>query len=161
MIEDRAADQSSGHKQMDATSCVQPTPRENPCITCGACCAFYRASFYWAETEAGGGTVPVAMTEKLNDFRAVMIGSNPPNVRCCALVGTIGQSVGCSIYDLRASVCRDFKVSWEDGVHNPRCDAARAAWGLEPLPKPDRAADDPTNPDKNEPPCRPPLPRAA
>ncbi|MBB8903342.1 YkgJ family cysteine cluster protein, partial [Escherichia coli] len=21
----------------------------NPCITCGACCAFFRVSFYWAE----------------------------------------------------------------------------------------------------------------
>ncbi|HGC1012017.1 TPA: YkgJ family cysteine cluster protein, partial [Escherichia coli] len=20
----------------------------NPCITCGACCAFFRVSFYWA-----------------------------------------------------------------------------------------------------------------
>ena len=21
----------------------------NPCMTCGACCAFFRVSFYWAE----------------------------------------------------------------------------------------------------------------
>ena len=23
----------------------------NPCITCGACCAYFRASFYWTEAE--------------------------------------------------------------------------------------------------------------
>ncbi|MDX1269447.1 MAG: YkgJ family cysteine cluster protein, partial [Oceanisphaera sp.] len=21
----------------------------NPCLTCGACCAFFRVSFYWGE----------------------------------------------------------------------------------------------------------------
>ncbi|HDH0840599.1 TPA: YkgJ family cysteine cluster protein, partial [Klebsiella pneumoniae] len=21
----------------------------NPCMTCGACCAYFRVSFYWAE----------------------------------------------------------------------------------------------------------------
>ena len=25
----------------------------NPCIECGACCAYYRASFYWAEADEG------------------------------------------------------------------------------------------------------------
>lgn len=145
---------------MDPINSTHTPSANNPCVTCGACCAFYRASFYWAETDIGGGTVPSVMTEKLNDFRAVMVGSQPPKPRCIALQGTIGQSVGCSIYELRASVCRDFKVSWEDGVHNPRCDAARQAWGLEPLPKPDRQSDD-NNPDKNDPPCRPPLPKAA
>lgn len=120
-------------RHMDTESSIQSEHKNSPCITCGACCAFYRASFYWAETDAGGGTVPAALTEKLNDFRAVMLGSQPPKPRCIALKGTIGQSVGCSIYELRASVCRDFAVSWENGVHNPRCDKARIAWGLEPL----------------------------
>ncbi|EEX7666747.1 YkgJ family cysteine cluster protein, partial [Escherichia coli] len=23
----------------------------NPCMTCGACCAFFRVSFYWAEAD--------------------------------------------------------------------------------------------------------------
>lgn len=134
--------------------------KENPCLTCGACCAHFRASFYWAETTAGGGTVPAALTEKLNDFRAVMLGSHPPKPRCIALVGTIGQAVGCSIYDLRASVCRDFAVSWQDGVHNPRCDAARAAWGLPPLPNPTQSPSETVDPDSTQPPCRP-MPHAA
>ena len=49
----------------------------NPCVGCGACCAYYRASFYWAEADnASGGTVPVELTEKLNDFRRVMKGTS-------------------------------------------------------------------------------------
>lgn len=109
-------------------------PNLHPCLTCGACCAFYRASFYWAEAnDADGGTVPVDLTEKVNDFFIAMKGMNGPKPRCIALRGTIGERVYCSIYDLRASVCREFPVSWELGVPNDRCDKARAAWGLPPL----------------------------
>ena len=38
----------------------------NPCMTCGACCAYFRVSFYWAEASDGGGTVPVHLTEPLS-----------------------------------------------------------------------------------------------
>lgn len=148
---------------METMEPVPPVEAANPCITCGACCAYYRASFYWAETDAAAdGTVPAQLTEKLNDFRAVMRGTNGSNPRCIALIGQIGQSVGCSIYPLRASVCRDFKLSWENGVHNERCDKARAAWGLEPLPQPVTAPTvEPDNPNDLTPPGCPPIPRAA
>ncbi|MBN1360849.1 MAG: YkgJ family cysteine cluster protein [Sedimentisphaerales bacterium] len=109
----------------------------NPCVSCGACCAYYRASFYWSEADdAPGGTVPVALTEKLNDFRRVMRATSRKDPRCIALLGTIGQAVRCSIYELRSSVCRDFPVSWEQGIHNERCDQARLAWGLPPVVRP-------------------------
>ena len=111
---------------------------DNPCITCGACCAYFRASFYWAETDLhSGGTVPAQMTEKLTPFRSVMKGTNQPNPRCIALEGEIGSCVSCSIYEQRASVCRDFEFSWQNGAPHDRCDKARAAWGLPPLPAPD------------------------
>lgn len=67
------------------------------------------------------------LTKKLNDFRRIMRGTNPPSPRCVALLGEIGQSVRCSIYELRASVGRGFDISWEHGLHNERCDRARAA----------------------------------
>jgi uncharacterized protein len=109
-------------------------PNVHPCLTCGACCAFYRASFYWAEADdVEGGTVPAYMTEKLNDFRRAMKGMSGSNPRCIALQGTIGEQVYCSIYELRASACREFPVSWEFGAPNERCDQARMAWGLPPL----------------------------
>jgi len=106
----------------------------NPCLQCGACCAYFRASFYWAETdEVTPGGVPVMLTEELPPWRRVMLGTNQPQPRCLALQGTIGSEVHCSIHPRRASVCRDFPASWEGGVHNERCDKARAAWGLAPL----------------------------
>ena len=102
------------------------------------------------------------LTEKLNDFRRVMKGTCQKAPRCVALLGEIGQSVGCSIYELRSSVCRDFDVSWLNGVHNARCDQARSAWGLAPLPEPaalpDGGAD---KPERTIPRRRPRLPRAA
>ena len=103
----------------------------NPCLTCGACCAYYRASFYWAESDlVQPGGVPIAMTDKLNDFRLIMKGSNGSKPRCSALMGIIGKKVCCSIYDRRASICRDFPPSWENGRHNERCDKARNFWGM-------------------------------
>ena len=119
---------------------------DNPCLTCGACCACFRASFYWAETEdAPGGTVPAGMTEKLNDFRVYMKGTNGPRPRCMALMGIVGTKVHCSIYENRPSVCRDFQFSWAHGKKNERCDAARAVWGMPPL-QPMPQNDDPTLP---------------
>ena len=108
--------------------------RPNPCLTCGACCAYYRASFYWAEAddETPGG-VPVSLTRKLNEHRRVMIGSEGSKPRCIALEGTIGEQVYCTIYERRSSVCREFEASWSNGKRNERCDAARIAWGLPPL----------------------------
>jgi len=106
----------------------------NPCLTCGACCAYYRASFYWAESDlAQPDGVPSELTEKMNDFRLFMRGSSGSKPRCIALMGFIGKKVHCSIYDRRASVCRDFPPSWENNIHNERCDKARTAWGLAPL----------------------------
>lgn len=106
----------------------------NPCLSCGACCAFYRASFYWSEAADGNpGGVPGEMTEKLNHFRLAMKGTGGTNPRCVALNGFIGRRVSCSIYERRASVCREFEPSWQQNTANPRCDKARAAWGLAPL----------------------------
>jgi Fe-S-cluster containining protein len=106
----------------------------NPCLDCGACCAFFRASFYWAESDlATEGGVPAELTEKLNDFRMVMQGTNDSSPRCIALMGIIGKKVYCNIYEKRASVCRDFQPAWLNGEPNERCDKARSQWGLPEL----------------------------
>ncbi|MBI1422460.1 MAG: YkgJ family cysteine cluster protein [Gammaproteobacteria bacterium] len=106
----------------------------NPCLRCGACCAYYRASFYWSEADdAPGGSVPAAMTIQVTPMERAMRGTDRSQPRCCALQGEIGQEVSCTIYPLRASPCRDFPHSWADGQPNPRCDAARRHWGLPPL----------------------------
>lgn len=111
----------------------------NPCITCGACCAYYRISFYWSEAcNEAGGTVPAELTEKVNSHFVAMkkIGDSPS--RCVALQGTIGANVSCNIYPDRSSTCREFAIAWEHGEANDKCNKARMAHGLPPIepPKP-------------------------
>lgn len=106
----------------------------NPCLDCGACCATYRVSFYWAEADPElGGSVPPELTEPLSAHRVAMSGTNGPRPRCIALEGTVGEKVRCTIYPNRASVCREFGYAGEGGEPNERCDQARAVWGLAPL----------------------------
>lgn len=57
----------------------------NPCMTCGACCAFFRVSFYWAEADDAGGTIPARLTEQISPFHRCMSGTNQKNPRCIAL----------------------------------------------------------------------------
>jgi len=105
----------------------------NPCMTCGACCAYFRVSFYWAESQVAGGDVPQALTEQVTPFLSCMQGTNSKSPRCIALEGEVGQSVSCSIYLNRPSPCREFDQSGLDGVGNSACDRARAHYGLPAL----------------------------
>ena len=118
---------------------------KNPCLACGACCAFFRVSFYWAEAGEAATDVPLALTGQLSPHRSFMLGTNEPRPRCVALLGFIGKKVSCAIHPQRASVCRDFGASWEQGVPQPGCDQARAHFGLLPLQpqhwQPDRPTD--------------------
>ncbi|WP_348673567.1 YkgJ family cysteine cluster protein [uncultured Abyssibacter sp.] len=131
----------------------------HPCLRCGACCAHYRASFYWAEgDDVTPGGVPVQLTARLTPHRRVMLGTDQPKPRCIALQGTVGERVYCSIHPLRASVCRDYVPSFEDGQHHARCDEARAVHGLPPLTPADWSEE---RPDDDSPTRPPRLPRAA
>lgn len=114
--------------------------RENPCLSCGACCAFFRVSFYWGETtDNEGGTVPADLTEDITPFFRSMKGSNSKNPRCIALEGEPGKSVHCNIYDQRSSTCDNFGVDFVNGLiittleDYERCTHARAHWGLPPI----------------------------
>jgi Fe-S-cluster containining protein len=104
----------------------------SPCLSCGACCASFRVSFYWGELEDAGGCVPVDFTERVNLHRACIKGTNQPNPRCVALAGTVGEAVHCTIYENRPSPCREFEFS-HPGLFNEACDRARARFGLPPL----------------------------
>lgn len=106
----------------------------NPCQQCGACCAFFRVSFYWSEAEASlGGCVPPELTEALNPQRVAMRGTLFQPTRCVALEGTVGKAVACTIYPRRPSPCRELEP-WDDsGQPDGKCTRARAAHGLPPL----------------------------
>lgn len=100
------------------------------CLDCGACCASFRVSFYWAETDAHpGGCVPAALTLPISPYRVAMRGTESAPVHCIALQGQVGQGVSCSIYAQRPSTCREFDVD------DPRCNEIRAKFGLPPLPE--------------------------
>lgn len=102
----------------------------NPCLTCGACCAFFRVSFYWAEGNDASGDVPVQYTEQISPYLRCMTGTNQKSPRCIALIGTPGQSTSCLIYESRPSTCRDFTVSGDNGGPNEACNRAREKFGL-------------------------------
>lgn len=100
----------------------------NPCLNCGACCAFFRVSFYWGEVHSDFA-VPEALTEPISHSRLAMRGTNQPGPRCVALEGEVGGCASCAIYEHRPSPCRDFEAYDPGGA----CNRARAAHGLPPL----------------------------
>jgi uncharacterized protein len=114
-------------------------PVLHPCVTCGACCGVFRASFYWAEAEERG--LDSDSYEQVSPFMAAFKNTMSPTsdgqgvkVRCCNLEGRIGDKVSCSIYEKRPSCCRDFDASYQDGVtREERCDRARAEFALPAL----------------------------
>jgi len=95
------------------------------CQRCGACCAQYRVSFYWAEAWSRG--LPDLMVEKVNAHMACMAGTNQQDPRCLALQGRVGESVHCAVYELRPEPCRQVRPGDE------RCNEARRYKGLAPL----------------------------
>lgn len=98
------------------------------CQSCGACCASFRVSFYWGETDAhASGSVPAALTLPITPHHVAMRGTDTRPVRCAALDGTIGCAVSCSIYDQRSSTCREFEAG------TPECARARAIHGMQAL----------------------------
>lgn len=95
------------------------------CQACGACCAAFRVSFYWTETDAHPeGTVPAGLTTPVTPHLVAMRGTDTKNPHCVALDGEVGKSVSCSIYPLRASTCHDCEVGSE------KCNRARQRHGL-------------------------------
>ncbi|GHU41934.1 zinc/iron-chelating domain-containing protein [Betaproteobacteria bacterium] len=97
---------------------------ENPCLTCGACCAAFCVDFHPAELAGGayawGAGVPLEMTVPVTAAMARMRGTDDFPPRCVALTGKIGQSVACAIYDARPSPCREFDTEHAACAHARR-----------------------------------------
>lgn len=101
-------------------------PIDNPCMSCGACCASYRVSFYWAEAAERG--LDEALIERVAPLYSCMAGTYSKAPRCQALRGEVGGAVSCSAYAQRPSPCREVTAG------DAKCLAARARHGLPPLP---------------------------
>ncbi len=110
-------------------ACMSPSVHahdESPCTRCGACCAHFRVSFYWAEAAERG--LPETLYEPLTPVLSCMRGTYSKSPRCAALAGEIGRQVACSVYEQRTSPCRELQPGEE------KCLQARARHGLPALP---------------------------
>lgn len=99
------------------------------CLHCGACCAAFRVSFYWAEAPARG--IEDFRIERVSPWLASLVGTNRPQPRCHALEGEVGVRVHCGLYERRPTPCREVMPGDE------RCGRARSIVGLAPLTLPD------------------------
>ena len=97
------------------------------CQSCGACCAHFRVSFYWAEAESRG--LPERLIQALTPFMACLAGTQSKTPRCDALAGTVGEQVTCTVYEQRPEPCREVQPGDE------KCLRARARHQLGPLPE--------------------------
>lgn len=123
------------------------TSASNPCLSCGACCAHFRVSFYCGEIAGeSGGTVPPELVSQVSPLRGCMKGTEYGGQRCTALRGELGQNgIHCAIYEQRPSPCREFSAWLDDGTPNPDCQRVRRNIGLPPLsPRPHDNDDDQT-----------------
>lgn len=106
----------------------------HPCLSCGACCAFFRVSLHWSEAEpALGGKVPMELTESLRTHERAMRGTSQAQPRCIALDADIGRYSRCTIHDRRPAACALVPASLEFGQRSVQCDKSRAGHGLPPL----------------------------
>jgi Fe-S-cluster containining protein len=129
----------------------------HPCMSCGACCAFFRVSFYYENPQMDFHSKEVSEHPEMNNYLSAtenfskwkvpieltvtsdskvysMLGTEKKHrPKCTALIGRIGKLATCQIYANRPSPCRNFTASFSDGKKNPRCDEARRAHGLAPL----------------------------
>ena len=96
---------------------------EDSCLSCGACCAHFRVSFYWAE----GLNLPEHYTEPVTAVYSCMAGTNQSQPRCIALQGEIGVGVSYGVYSARSSSCQEVQAG------DAQCNKARAAYNMIPL----------------------------
>lgn len=99
---------------------LSQVPTQNACLSCGACCTYFRVSFYWAE----GLPLPDHYTEPLTPVYSCMTGTNQAKPRCIALEGEVGKQVSCGVYEHRSSACKSVQIA------DSQCNKARRAHGF-------------------------------
>ena len=98
-------------------------PTTDACLSCGACCSYFRVSFYWAE----GIDMPEDYVEALTPVYSCMKGTNQANPRCIALQGEVGKQVSCGMYEQRSSSCKEVQIA------DAQCNKARIAHKMIPF----------------------------
>jgi Fe-S-cluster containining protein len=111
------------------------------CVSCGACCC-NRDQNREIDYDEYVEVLPRDRLRKKPELLAKLTFTNDKgevhmrlvgvNQRCCALTGRLGESVSCSIYDLRPAVCRRVEPGDDE------CRKARVERGIDPAPTPAR-----------------------
>ncbi|MBX3244221.1 MAG: YkgJ family cysteine cluster protein [Acidobacteria bacterium] len=121
---------SNGLSNRIETNVITPPDAPIPdCLTCGACCQGLICvgvrptdnvdpELYWdVTTEAAEGEIVVDR----------YLRRNAETLACIALEGTIGEHVGCTVYETRPIMCHHFDAG------SDRCHSIRRAFGIEPF----------------------------
>lgn len=105
---------------------VDTSSRPIPCVSCGACCAYFKVEF----SRENNPQVPWQKIIIQKDKKAFMKGAEKFKGRCDSLLGNLGENCSCSIYENRPDVCAAFPVWLNNGKQNPKCIKAREHNGL-------------------------------
>ena len=113
---------ASPYRNTSVTAGSRTEPPE--CTTCGVCCSLPLVV-----------VVPRGDEEKLSEYWDLIvddvivervIGRDLATGRCINLEGTLGESIGCNIYENRPNICRIFEAG------SDRCLEYRRMYGIDP-----------------------------
>ncbi len=96
--------------------------QENPCQSCGACCAY---SSNWPRFSTEDDAALALIPEQF--VNAKLSGMRCEGERCSALSGEIGIKTACTIYAARPEVCRTCMPG------DAECTMARRRFGMAAL----------------------------
>ncbi len=111
---------------MDRFKIVDISNKPIPCVSCGACCEYFKIKFKGDDNKQ----VPWEKIVIHSNGNAYMKGAEKFKGKCVAFSGEIGKECTCLIYNNRPDVCRLFPVWLPNGRQNPRCIKAREHHGL-------------------------------
>jgi Fe-S-cluster containining protein len=95
---------------------------DNPCLACGACCAY---SENWPRFSTEDDAALDLIPKELVNARGS--GMRCEGDRCAALKGEIGEATACTIYPIRPDVCHACQPG------DAECALARGKYGLPAL----------------------------
>ncbi len=105
---------------------VDSTTPVPECTTCGICCFLpLIVPVSRAESERLTSYCEVLLDGSEDEIAVDRMLSRAEDGRCRNLEGTLGENIGCSIYEDRPQVCRDFEAG------SDRCHEYRRMFGLE------------------------------
>jgi len=107
------------------TNSNEPIP---DCVECGVCCSFALVVPFRSDEPNDVANYWEIFADDTPDKPVIdqMLPRNMGTGSCVNLSGSLGEKVGCTIYDTRPFVCREFEAG------SDRCHEYRRIYGIEP-----------------------------